>query len=142
MENYSYHLSTNKSAREIFDLLLNIKTWWSGIYQETITGKSRKINEEFTFSAGKGMHFSKQKLVEIIQNKKLVWEVTESDLSFLENPKEWEHTKLIFDIVESKDKTEIIFTHEGLEPKIECYGDCSTAWTQYLQNLDAKLKEG
>jgi hypothetical protein len=130
-----------KSAKEIFDLLQNIEKWWSGIYEETIKGKSQKLNDEFSFSAGGGIHFSKQKLVALIANKKIVWHVTESNLSFLKNPEEWKNTKLTFDISETKNETKVTFTHEGLEPNIECYGSCSNAWTQYFQNLETKLKE-
>ncbi|MBS1667495.1 MAG: SRPBCC domain-containing protein [Bacteroidetes bacterium] len=142
MKNYSYHLETQQSAKEVFGLLLDIKKWWSGIYDETITGNSKKLNDEFSFSAGGGMHFTKQKLVELVPNKKIVWEVMESKLSFLDNPEEWEHTKLQFEITEEKDgKTKLGFTHEGLMPNIECYEQCSSAWTKYLHNLQEKLSK-
>ena len=45
--------------------LLNVDQWWSGLYEETIKGKSHHLNDEFTFEAGQGMHYSKQKLVEL-----------------------------------------------------------------------------
>ncbi len=141
MKNYSFDIESHQSAKAVFALLLNIKKWWSGIYGETITGKSQKINDEFSFSAGEGMHFTKQKLIELIPYKKIVWEVIESNLSFLENPKEWEHTKLRFDILEKAgNKTKVTFTHQGLSPEIECYEQCSNAWTQYLNNLRENLK--
>lgn len=141
MKNYSFDIDSHQSAKAVFALLLNIKKWWSGIYGETITGKSQKINDEFSFSAGEGMHFTKQKLIELIPYKKIVWEVIASNLSFLENPKEWEHTKLRFDILEKAgNKTKVTFTHQGLSPEIECYEQCSNAWTQYLNNLRENLK--
>jgi hypothetical protein len=139
MNNYTFCFLTDKSSKEIFDLILDVDKWWSGIFGETIAGNSRKIGDEFTFSAGEGMHFSKQKLVELVPYKKIVWEVTESNLSFLGNPKEWENTKLTFDILEDEGKTQIQFMHMGLEPQNECYGGCSTAWTQYFKNLEQKL---
>ena len=141
MNSYAYSFPTGKSPQEVFDLLLNVEKWWSGIYEETITGKSQKLNDEFSFSAGGGMHFSKQKLVELVPGKKIVWQVTESNLAFLDNPKEWENTKLVFGISNKENETQVTFTHEGLEPKIECYDACSHAWTQYLYNLHEKLKE-
>ena len=140
MENYSYRMMTRKSPKEIFELLLDVEQWWSGIYEETITGESQKENDTFSFSAGGGMHYSRQKLITLIPNKKIAWEVLESNLSFLEDPKEWEHTKLIFDIHETaQNETQIVFTHEGLKPQIECYDQCTNAWTKYLQNLEKKL---
>ncbi len=139
MKNYTFSFTTSNSVKEVFDLLLNINEWWSGIYEETITGDSQKIGDEFSFSAGGGMHFSRQKLAELIPNQKIVWQITESNLSFLENPKEWEETRLVFDISEKGNEARVTFTHEGLEPEIECYDGCSTAWTQYLQNLENKL---
>jgi hypothetical protein len=139
MNHYSYGFTTAKSPKDVFDLLLDVEKWWSGIYEETIRGKSREPNDEFSFSAGGGMHFSKQQLVELIPGKKIVWLVTESRLSFLNNPKEWENTKLIFDISVVNDRTLVRFIHEGLEPQIECYNQCSAGWAQYLQKLENNL---
>ncbi len=139
MDNFEYVFTTKKEAKEVFELLLDVDKWWSGIYNETIIGKSQKLNDEFSFSAGGGMHFTKQKLVELIPNKNIVWLVKESNLSFLDNPEEWYNTKLAFEIFEKGGKTNVKFTHVGLEPQIECYNECSTAWTQYLYNLEKKL---
>ena len=125
MNNYTYSFETQKSSEEIFELLLEIDKWWSGIHNETITGQSQKLTDEFSFSAGGGMHFTKQKMIELKTNKRIVWLVTESNLSFLDDPKEWEQTKLAFDIVEKEGKTHIQFTHLGLEPQIECFSECS-----------------
>ena len=141
MNSYTYSFPTRKSPQEVFDLLLDVERWWSGIYEETITGKSEKLNDEFSFSAGGGIHFSKQKLVELIPGKKIVWQITESNHLFLNNPKEWENTRLVFGILDKENETQVTFTHEGLEPQIECYDECSHAWTQYLNNLHKKLKE-
>ncbi|WP_425476370.1 hypothetical protein [Paraflavitalea speifideaquila] len=41
---------------------------------------------------------------------------------------------MIFDITEKGGKTQLVFTHEGLTPEVECYDSCAPAWTQYLQN--------
>jgi len=140
MQAYSFELETKKSPAEVFALLLDVEKWWSGIYGETISGKSRDLQDEFTFSAGGGMHFTRQRLVEKEQDSKLVWEVVESNLSFLEDPKEWEHTRLRFDIT-GQGTTKLRFTHEGLVPAIACYNQCSSAWTQYFSNLRTKLTE-
>ena len=89
---------TSKTPEEIFGAITNVRSWWSGLYGEEIIGESRAVNDEFTFSAGGGIHFSKQKLIELVPNKKVVWLVTESNLSFLKQTNEWVNTRICFEI--------------------------------------------
>lgn len=139
-QNFQYLLTTSKKTGEVFTHLINPRNWWVGLFGETMTGKSEGINDEFTFKAGDGVHYSNQKMIELVSDKKIVWLVTESNLSFLENTNEWAGTKICFDIESTEDATNIIFTHIGLVPQIECYGGCSSAWTQYMQKLQENLK--
>lgn len=139
-QNFQYSFTSSKNKNEIFVHLMNPKNWWVGIFNETIEGKSIDINDEFSFRAGDGVHYSNQKLIELSTNKKIVWLVTESNLSFLKNTNEWAGTKICFDIEQDGGKTKITFTHDGLIPEFECYGGCSSAWTQYLQNLEEHLQ--
>lgn len=138
-ENFSYSFKTSKSADEVYELLLHIDQWWSGLFEESIEGKSQNINDEFSFNAGGGVHYSKQKLVELIPGKKIVWLVTDSKLSFLKTPNEWDGTKIGFAISSDNNKTEVTFTHDGLVPQIECYDSCTGAWNGYLDKLKKKL---
>lgn len=138
-DNFSYSFKTGKPSAEVFELLLTIDQWWSGLFEEEIKGKSKSVNDEFTFKAGGGMHYTKQKLVELIPDKKIVWLVTDSNLSFLSDPAEWNGTTLRFDLSGDQKNTQVTFTHEGLVPEIECYTNCSSAWTGYLDNLKKKL---
>ncbi len=139
-ENFSFSFKTSKSATEVFEMLLDIKQWWFGLYNETITGKSKKINDTFTFKAGDGVHDTTQKLIELEPGKKIVWQITNSNLSFLKEVNEWTDTKIRFDLLKDGDKTKVTFTHEGLVPEIECYDACSSAWNGYLENFKKKLQ--
>jgi len=103
-------------------------------------GNSANIGDEFTFSAGGGMHYSKQRLTELVPNQKIVWQVIESNLSFLQDPTEWNGTKISFDVSEQEGKSLVSFTHEGLIPEIECYESCSGAWGQYLDQYLSPIK--
>ncbi|MVO07563.1 SRPBCC domain-containing protein [Flavobacterium sp. TP390] len=137
--NYNFRFSSSKSAATIFNILLHPEKWWKGLFAEEITGKSQQIGDEFSFRAGNGAHFSVQKLIDTIPNQKITWLVTQSHLSFLDQKDEWNETQITFELEETEDRTLVTFTHKGLVPEIECYNQCSNAWSQYLQNLKVAL---
>lgn len=137
--NFQFSFTTSKNTSEVFQHLLNPRNWWVGLFNEVIEGSSAVVNDSFTFKAGDGVHYSNQKLVQLEPNRTIVWLVTESNLSFLTNTNEWAGTKIGFHIEEVGSQTKVTFTHEGLVPDIECYNSCSSAWTQYLQNLASAL---
>jgi len=126
--NYSTTILVDNSAKEVFNAITNVRGWWQG----EIEGSTDKLNDEFTYRMG-DIHFSKQKLVEFVLNEKIVWLVTDSKLNFTQKKNEWTGTKIIFEISEINNKTEICFTHLGLIPTIECYRGCSGAWEQLIQ---------
>ncbi|HEX8024221.1 SRPBCC domain-containing protein [Mucilaginibacter sp.] len=126
-------LLVNQSPEKVFDTLKNVRGWWFGLHSESFEGESDKLGDEFSFFAGDGVHYSKQKLVELVPAKKIAWLVTDSKLTFAQNQTEWTGTKLCFEILAEGDATKIVFTHVGLVPEFECYDSCAPAWTQYIQ---------
>jgi len=139
-KSFSYSFTSSRTQAEIFEVLLDVKTWWSGFYEETIIGDSLEIDDEFTFLAGGGVHFTMQRMIEKKQNSKILWLVSESKLSFLENTAEWTNTKFGFEIFKIKSGYEVTFTHVGLVPMFECFNNCSSAWTEYMDQLSNILK--
>ncbi|HYG15684.1 MAG TPA: SRPBCC domain-containing protein, partial [Bacteroidia bacterium] len=55
---------------------------------------------------------------------------------------EWTGTENVFEIMRKHDKTHITFTHIGLVPAIECYGDCLKGWNHFLQSLQSLITTG
>jgi hypothetical protein len=116
------------SPEHVFNCINEITNWWSKEFE----GHSAELHDEFIIHHP-GRHFSKQKVVELIPGKKIVWRVTESTLNWLKNDqREWTNTKMIFELSARNDKTIIHFTHEGLVPEKECYAVCSQSWTMVL----------
>jgi hypothetical protein len=130
---FTVTLTADQSPQEVFRAIKNVRGWWSGLYGEEFKGNSEKLNDEFIYTAGEGMHYSKQKLVELVPGKKIVWLVTESNLTFLKDKSEWTNTRLSFEISPKGNQTFVRFTHEGLVPDFECYETCSTVWTTYIR---------
>jgi len=126
--NFTTTIVVDNPASEVFNAINNVSAWWQG----EVKGSTTKLNDEFTYQM-KDIHFSKQKLVEVIPDKKVVWLVTDSNLSFTKKKDEWTGTKISFEISEINNKTQLHFSHLGLVPEFECYGACSGAWGELVE---------
>ena len=126
--NFTTTFFVNESPEKVFAAINNVRGWWQG----EIEGHTDQPDQEFSYRMA-DVHFSKQKITEFIPYEKVVWLVTDSNLNFTKKPDEWAGTKISFEIAEINNKTQVRFTHLGLVPEFECYGGCSSAWEQLIQ---------
>lgn len=117
------------SPHHVFDCLADVAKWWGG---PDLEGSTKRLGDEFTITHGDA-HYSKQKLIELVPDRKVVWRITEGRLGWLErDQQEWTNTKLVFEIVPRGDTTVLRFKHEGLVPELECYQRCAEGWSTVI----------
>jgi hypothetical protein len=127
-QEFTTTFSVDQTPQEAFEAIINVRGWWSG----EIEGPTDELSGEFTYRY-EDVHYSTQKVTELVPGKRVVWQVLDSYLAFVEDKREWNGSRLIFDIARKGDKTEVRFTHAGLLPAHECYGVCSSAWSSYIR---------
>ena len=127
-QNFKLTISTDKSPADVFNAITNVRGWWS----EEIKGNTAKLNDEFHYSY-QDMHRCKIKLIEVVPDQKVVWQILENYFSFTKDKtEEWKDTIVNFEILQQGTQTQLNFTHVGLVPEYECYSACTAGWTQYL----------
>ncbi len=133
-KDFTASFSVDKSPKEAFDAINNVREWWSG----EIDGETDRLGAEFIYRV-KDVHLSKQMITELTPGKKVVWHVTDANLSFVKDPGEWKGTDIFFEIARVGGNTVVRFTHKGLVPQYECYNDCSNAWGLLVKGNLRKL---
>lgn len=121
--------TVDKTPKEVYHAINNVRGWWS----EEIEGETDKLDSEFIYHY-QDVHYCKIKVVELVSNQKVVWLVLDNQFKFTEDKSEWKGNKIVFEITEKDNKTQLQFTQFGLVPAYECYQICNEAWTNYITN--------
>jgi hypothetical protein len=136
-QDYTTSFTVDQTPHQAFAAINNVRGWWT----ESVKGNTQNLNDEFEVRF-EDIHYSKQQVIELIPDQKVVWLITYSHLNFVADKNEWTGTKVIFDISDKGGKTEIRFTHAGLVPSYECYDACSNAWSGYVGSLRSLITTG
>ena len=136
-QDFTKAILVDATPDQVFDAITNVRGWWS----EEIDGATDKLGAAFEFHY-KDLHRSTHKITELVRGKKVVWQTVKGEINFVKDKTEWDGTKVVFEIGKRGDKTELRFTHVGLVPTIQCYGDCSGAWGYHLDSLRDLITTG
>lgn len=135
MKKQDFHCSftADVTAEEAFDAINDPKAWWARCF----VGQSQKVHDVFSMPFGKTwVNFE---VSELIPGKKVAWLVTDCNIDFVSDKKEWKNTQVIFEIKDLGQSVEVSMTHVGLVPQIECYENCERGWNRHFGESLKKL---
>jgi hypothetical protein len=141
MENKDYQgviLVDNSLTAAFESIASGVNEWWV----TNIEGSSQNPGDVFT------LHFSGEvfltfKVTEFVRDQKIEWTVIDCYLPWLQDKKEWNDTRVLFEFEKKGDQVQITMTHIGLRPEIECFDSCVKGWDQYFKgSLHKLLSEG
>jgi hypothetical protein len=132
-QDYSASTTANITAEEATERINHVADWWTASF----TGASEKIGDTFTVRFGET--FVDFAVIELVPAKKIVWRVTDCNLQFIEDKKEWKNTEVIFEISSDGAATTVTMTHSGLNPDVECFETCRKGWNFFITESLQKL---
>src|SRR5882757_6912851 len=101
---FNSSITAKISPSEAINKISNVPEWW-GI---TFSGSAKKQNDTFVVKMG-GDSFFNFTVVELIPDKKVVWLVTDCNMPWYSDKKEWANTKMIFTLSENNGVTNLNF---------------------------------
>jgi uncharacterized protein YndB with AHSA1/START domain len=124
---YTTSFTVDRTADQVFDAINDVRSWW----MTKVEGDNRAVGDEFSYRVP-GVHFCTMRVTELRPGERVVWQVVDNHMSFIEDQSEWLGTEIRFELSEKDGATELRFTHDGLVPSYECFDICRNAWTFYV----------
>ena len=125
--NFTTSFLVDQSPETVFAAVTDVRGWWS----QEIDGPTDRLGAEFEYRF-RDIHRCRMRITELVPDQRVVWLVLSNFFSFTEDRTEWTGTHVVFDIARQGDRTELVFTHDGLVPDYECYAACSQGWSTYV----------
>ena len=124
---YTTSFSVDRTPAEVFAAINDVRSWW----MTEVDGDNRAVGREFSYRVP-GVHFCRMRVTELVPGEKVVWQVVDNHMGFIDDQSEWKGTEIRFELSEKDGATELRFTHDGLVPSYECFDVCRNAWTFYV----------
>ena len=125
-QDYQYTVNANVSAEEAYRKVACVSEWWN----QRSTGKTQVLGD--TFKVDFGETWVEFEVIEAMPNRRMVWRVTDCDLHFVRDRKEWKDTRVVWDLETRNGTTSVTMTHAGLTPGVECFNACQAGWNFHL----------
>jgi Activator of Hsp90 ATPase homolog 1-like protein len=126
-QTYSTTFVADQTPEDAFAAITNVREWWSG----EIEGSTDHLGAEFTYRY-QDVHYSKQRITDLVPGQKVVWHVLDAYLNFTQDTDEWVGTAVTFEVARKANQTEVSFSHLGLVRELACFDKCSNAWGFYI----------
>jgi len=137
MMNYHTTIFVDASPDEVMKKISQVNRWWA----KSFSGRAERMNDKFNVTFGET--FVDFQVNELVPNKKVSWEVSDCNLHWVREKKEWQGTRIVFELSVEKGMTRLDFTHFGLVPEAECYKDCEVGWNGHITvSLANYINEG
>jgi hypothetical protein len=135
-QNYTCTISVPVDAATAFNAITEVNQWWAKNFE----GRAEETGDIFTVRFGET--FVTFQLAEVTPAQKMVWNVTDCYLHWLQDKTEWNGTSIAFTLKQKDGDTQITMTHTGLVPGIECFEKCEAGWNHFIgQSLHHLMTE-
>ena len=132
-ESFQRTLDLAASPEDVLTRISQVNLWWAKDFK----GKAEKRGD--AFSVHFGDTFVDFQISEFVPNKRAVWKVTDCNLHWIADKKEWKNTEVVFEVLDEGPLTRLRFTHVGLVSSAECYSNCEVGWNQHVTVSLAQL---
>jgi hypothetical protein len=119
-QDYQRRITAKTQASKVFEKISCIPEWWT----QGFKGRAQAFGDTFTVQWGDT--FVDFRVSEVIPNRKIVWQVTDCNLPWLKDKKEWNGTEVVWEHSAANGTTSLHMLHRGLVPDVECYAACES----------------
>jgi hypothetical protein len=129
---YQICLKVDANVDEAASQIRRVSSWWTRNFR----GETNQKGDEFCVEFGETfVNF----VVCSATPREIVWRVTDCNLHWLQDRKEWQGTQVVWLLESDGTKTTITMTHVGLKKDCECYDMCERGWNFYVGESLRKL---
>jgi len=130
---YTAKIEVKTTADKALQSVGKVGQWWA----KHFTGAAAAMSDTFTVTFGET--YVDFRITEFAPGRKITWLVTDCNLHWQSDKKEWAGTEIHWEVQEHGDMATLTMTHVGLVPGVECYEMCSNGWNGHLHNSLRKL---